>query len=186
MNTKNQSSAEAHGDERAAFEAKFGKHQKWCDPEVVAQLDQPLCETLVGKYVFKDIQKAWEAWQASAARFDTQPKGTAPGFDECVASGQSCSYGPHGPKGEMQCCYCGKEKTPSSAVTHQAPEGWMLVPKVGTRVKADHPITCLNPEETFEVTGIGIDNGRISVRGDNTCWFGLGLISYVPVQGIEK
>lgn len=29
-------------------------------------------------------------------------------FDECVASGQSCSYRPHGPDGEMQCEYCGK------------------------------------------------------------------------------
>lgn len=33
-------------------------------------------------------------------------------FDECVASGQSCSYGPHGPKGERQCCYCGAEPPP--------------------------------------------------------------------------
>lgn len=32
----------------------------------------------------------------------------SPSFpDECVASGQSCSYGPHGPDGEMQCQYCG-------------------------------------------------------------------------------
>lgn len=54
-------------DERAAFEATFGKHQKWEDPKVVALLDQPLCETLVGKYVANDIQKAWEAWQARAA-----------------------------------------------------------------------------------------------------------------------
>lgn len=29
------------------------------------------------------------------------------GFAECAASGHSCSYGPHGPKGEMQCEYCG-------------------------------------------------------------------------------
>ncbi|MGG9131226.1 hypothetical protein [Enterobacter hormaechei] len=28
--------------------------------------------------------------------------------DECAASGQSCSYAPEGPKGEMQCKYCGK------------------------------------------------------------------------------
>lgn len=28
--------------------------------------------------------------------------------DECAASGQSCSYSPEGPKGEMQCKYCGK------------------------------------------------------------------------------
>ncbi|QGA37540.1 hypothetical protein GAS19_07690 [Burkholderia glumae] len=31
--------------------------------------------------------------------------------DECVASGSSCSYAPNGRHGEMQCRYCGKEKT---------------------------------------------------------------------------
>lgn len=31
--------------------------------------------------------------------------------DECAASGQSCSYAPEGPKGEMQCKYCGKPMT---------------------------------------------------------------------------
>lgn len=27
--------------------------------------------------------------------------------EECVATGQSCLYGPHGPHGEHQCRYCG-------------------------------------------------------------------------------
>lgn len=39
----------------------------------------------------------------------------APGFDECAASGQSCSYGPHGPDGAMQCRYCGKAKAEKQA-----------------------------------------------------------------------
>lgn len=30
-------------------------------------------------------------------------------WDECVASGQSCEYGPHGQNGEQQCRYCGNE-----------------------------------------------------------------------------
>lgn len=29
-------------------------------------------------------------------------------FDECVASGASCTYKADGPNGEMQCKYCGK------------------------------------------------------------------------------
>jgi hypothetical protein len=33
-------------------------------------------------------------------------------FDECVATGESCSYGPHGLHGEEQCQYCGKRKGP--------------------------------------------------------------------------
>lgn len=68
-----------------------------------------------------------------------------PGFDECVASGQSCSYGPHGRKGEMQCRYCGKEQ--------DKPYGWLFgnsfweatnqrlpadVPKLGKPLY-DHP-----------------------------------------------
>lgn len=36
-------------------------------------------------------------------------------FDECVASGQSCSYAAEGPKGEMQCRYCGKEQAECDA-----------------------------------------------------------------------
>lgn len=46
-----------------------------------------------------------------SARLAATPKPQAepPGFDECVASGQSCQYGPHGPAGEQQCRYCGSE-----------------------------------------------------------------------------
>lgn len=36
-------------------------------------------------------------------------------WDECVASGQSCEYGPHGPNGEQQCRHCGSEPTASNA-----------------------------------------------------------------------
>ena len=35
--------------------------------------------------------------------------------DECVASGESCSYAPEGRNGEMQCRYCGKPKEDSDA-----------------------------------------------------------------------
>lgn len=33
-----------------------------------------------------------------------------PAFDECAASGESCSYRADGPNGEMQCRYCGKSQ----------------------------------------------------------------------------
>lgn len=35
--------------------------------------------------------------------------------DECAASGESCSYRPHGPNGEMQCQYCGKSQEQKDA-----------------------------------------------------------------------
>lgn len=45
--------------------------------------------------------------------------------------------------------------------------------EVGTRVKANHPITVLNPEETFLVKYMKFEQGRnvCFVRGDLTCWF---------------
>lgn len=36
------------------------------------------------------------------------PKAQSDSFpDECVATGLTCTYGPHGPRGEIQCKYCG-------------------------------------------------------------------------------
>lgn len=35
--------------------------------------------------------------------------------DECVATGQSCSYRPDGPNGESQCQYCGKSEDDKNA-----------------------------------------------------------------------
>jgi len=48
---------------------------------------------------------------AKDIRAGLNPDRRALSFDECVASGQSCSYGPHGRRGELQCAYCGKEKS---------------------------------------------------------------------------
>lgn len=57
------------------------------------------------------------------------------------------------------------------------PEGWSLVPNVGTKVKTEHPITPLNPSEYFEVTQREISqSGRIAVRGKDTMWFGVGML----------
>lgn len=40
-----------------------------------------------------------------------------PAFDECAASGESCSYRADGPNGEMQCRYCGKSQGSRGAPT---------------------------------------------------------------------
>lgn len=65
------------------------------------------------------------------------------------------------------------------------PEGWQLVPKIGTTVKAKHPITCINPEEYFAVDEIQAFGGNITVRGENTCWFGMNTIAAPQSKSIE-
>ncbi len=49
-----------------------------------------------------EIQRALT--RASAATVDEASDWTV---NECVATGQTCTYGPHGRHGEMQCKYCG-------------------------------------------------------------------------------
>ena len=45
---------------------------------------------------------------------------------------------------------------------------------VGKEARAKHPITCLNPTPTFRIAHARIDDvtGHISIRGENTMWFG--------------
>ena len=62
------------------------------------------------------------------------------------------------------------------------PEGWKLVPMLGTRVSANHPVTCLNPEPTFEVVAIKADSFSIFAKGANTMWFGVGMLAAAPKQ----
>lgn len=58
------------------------------------------------------------------------------------------------------------------------PEGWRLVPMIGAEVRADHPITSLNPDPTFEVFAIRAEaDQRLYVRGENTCWFNIDGIA---------
>lgn len=51
-------------------------------------------------------------------------------------------------------------------------EGYFL----GKTARAKHPITVLNPEPTFIIKYVKVDylhDGHVvSVRGDDTCWFG--------------
>jgi hypothetical protein len=46
---------------------------------------------------------------------------------------------------------------------------------MGKWVKVDHPQTCLNPDEYFQVKEVRIDGcpmePKIYIRGENTCWF---------------
>lgn len=65
---------------------------------------------------------------------------------------------------------------------------WISVPTIGTRVRASHPITCINPDETFEVFAIKTQYGLLPdqsygstffIRGEKTCWFNIMMISEV-------
>ena len=51
---------------------------------------------------------------------------------------------------------------------------------IGKTARADHPITCMNPEETFKIIAVRIEQTlscqeeghKVLVRGENTMWFG--------------
>lgn len=42
---------------------------------------------------------------------------------------------------------------------------------IGRTVKANHPITVLNPEEWFKIIDVNVTDGKVWVIGENTCWF---------------
>lgn len=44
---------------------------------------------------------------------------SSPAWQECAATGQSCSHGPHGPDGAEQCQYCGASPEPPKGFTRQ-------------------------------------------------------------------
>lgn len=53
-------------------------------------------------------------------------------------------------------------------------DGWVMVPRVGTLVSADHPVT---PEPTLEVTQVCSEpNGNFVVRGEGTEWFDISMV----------
>ncbi|CAG0976540.1 hypothetical protein RHDC4_01619 [Rhodocyclaceae bacterium] len=74
------------------------------------------------------------------------------------------------------------DKATGKPMVTKVPDGWRAVPGIGTRVKADHPQTCFNPDETFLVAEIKHENGGVYVRGEDTCWFALSTVTPVPQQ----
>lgn len=50
--------------------------------------------------------------------------------------------------------------------------------KVGSIVKVDHPITCLNPDEYFAIAQIEFQSNpkKVWICGENTCWFNSDMI----------
>ena len=50
---------------------------------------------------------------------------------------------------------------------------------IGLTVEANHPITCANPEKHFVVKEARVEDNRIFVRGENTIWFGGGMIKII-------
>jgi hypothetical protein len=69
-----------------------------------------------------------------------------------------------------------------------AQEGWVMVPRIGTTVSADHPQTCLNPTPTFEVMEVRADRSGsgFAVRGENTCWFGTSMIRTSTTESADS
>jgi hypothetical protein len=56
--------------------------------------------------------------------------------------------------------------------------GRELVPRPGTKVKADHPIGQCNPTEYFIVKEVKWRDNGFYVRGNDTCWFPNAMIYY--------
>lgn len=54
-------------------------------------------------------------------------------------------------------------------------------PYIGMPVKADHPITCINPTETFTIAEVKAEEGKFYVRGEHTCWFNWNMVK--PAEG---
>ncbi len=50
--------------------------------------------------------------------------------------------------------------------------------KIGAWVKVDHPQTVANPDEYFQVMEMRYNwvMKKISIRGENTCWFNANMI----------
>jgi hypothetical protein len=68
-----------------------------------------IMDTATGVRLGSHEQYQGNAWDDAAANIRASlPPQAAPAQDEeCAATGTSCSYGPHGPKGAIQCRYCG-------------------------------------------------------------------------------
>ncbi len=56
-------------------------------------------------------------------------------------------------------------------------ENWQKIPNTGDWVKSSHPRTCLNPDEFFQVCERKIEGDKVYIRGENTCWFHIDMIS---------
>lgn len=53
---------------------------------------------------------------------------------------------------------------------------------IGLEVKANHPITVLNPTKTFKITQASIEDNKLYVRGEDTMWFESSLITLVEEE----
>lgn len=50
---------------------------------------------------------------------------------------------------------------------------------IGCQAQANHPQTCLNPDKTFKIKEVKIEDDNIWFRGEHTCWFGSGMIEFI-------
>lgn len=64
--------------------------------------------------------------------------------------------------------------------------------EIGTRVKVDHPITCGNPTEWFNISSIKFEHHhaknewKVWVRGTSTMWFNADMILEAEYNGVWK
>lgn len=56
---------------------------------------------------------------------------------------------------------------------------------IGKTAKANHPITVLNPDETFVITDAHVDYTfpmpKVFCQGKNTAWFGENMVEILDV-----
>ena len=86
-------------------------------------------------------------------------------------------HGPYEEGEKLECAFADPKDDVNFSPLHYVPEGWSIVPSVGSYVKADHPLTVLNPTKVFEVVEVKSESGRFYARGKHTMWFGVGMLT---------
>ena len=77
------------------------------------------------------------------------------------------------------CSKCQQEERLERSLLSSMSQEAILKLLTGMIVKADHPITVLNPTETFEVIDVNIERGKLFLRGKDTMWFEAGMLTRI-------
>ncbi|MDE1139927.1 MAG: hypothetical protein PW999_09790 [Paraburkholderia tropica] len=84
--------------------------------------------------------------RAAAPTNETMKDGERAAFEECAASGDSCSYGPHGRHSEMQCRYCGKARDAARLDAHACRGERVFVVGIGRVVGENRQARAASPQ----------------------------------------
>jgi hypothetical protein len=85
--------------------------------------------------------------------------------NECIANGATCSFGPHGPGGEIQCQHCGAP--PETSGQPETPHYQVTL----SRQRWEHRtvrITAASPVEALSIAAARVKQGRYA-DGDWNC-----------------